>query len=68
MMGGAATVRPSSLHIGTAAFAGEPSTKSTDATSVAMRCLTARGLGRVLTEGGGSLLRSFEPADPALDS
>jgi hypothetical protein len=67
MIGGAATVRPSSLHIGTAAFAGEPRTKNTDATRVAMRSLTARGLGRVLT-GGGSLLRSVEPADPATDS
>jgi hypothetical protein len=66
-MGGAAMVRPSSLHMGTAACAGEPRTKSTDATSVEKRSLTARGLGRVLTDGG-SLARSVEPADPRCDS
>ena len=49
MMGGAATVRPSSLHIGTAALAGEPSTKNTVATSVANKSLRARGLFEVLT-------------------
>ena len=48
-------VRPSSLHMGTAALAGEPREKSTVATSVAKKSLTARGLGRVLTDGGGSL-------------
>lgn len=62
MMGGAAMVRPSSLHIGTAALAGELSAKNTVATSVASKSLTARGLFGVLTSAGRELSpRNREP-------
>ena len=49
MIGGAAMLRPSWLHIGTAALAGAPKANTAIATNVASRSLTARALRRVST-------------------
>src|SRR6187402_2874351 len=72
MMGGAAILRPSSLHIGTAAFARVPNASVATAMSVARRTLRVGGPRRRVTESGGSLARAFrcttEPAERPADS